>query len=60
NNELDYSWLVKVFNKATRKKAGRLLYINGHGSYVNLRFLKYTIENYILITVYLPYSTYLL
>ncbi|KAF2415739.1 hypothetical protein EJ08DRAFT_600882, partial [Tothia fuscella] len=37
-----------------------LLYINRYRNYINLYFLKYTIENRILIIVYLPYSTYLL
>ncbi|KAF2414974.1 hypothetical protein EJ08DRAFT_601298, partial [Tothia fuscella] len=37
-----------------------LLFINRYRSYINLYFLKYTIEYYILIIVYLPYSTYLL
>ncbi|KAF2435309.1 hypothetical protein EJ08DRAFT_645644 [Tothia fuscella] len=32
--------------------------LDGYRSHMNLRFLKYAIENRILITVYPPYSTY--
>lgn len=44
NEDLAFEWLVNIFDKATRKKAGnsrhwRLLWLDGHNSHLNLKFL---------------------
>ena len=63
NEDLAFEWLVNIFDKATRKKAGnsrhwRLLWLDGHNSHLNLKFLHWAIENRILVAVFPPYSTY--
>jgi len=44
NDELAYSWLTTVFDRNTRSKARnsrdyRLLFVDGHGSHINMKFL---------------------
>lgn len=63
NDDVGYSWLVDVFDKNTKAKARhgrdwRLLYIDGHGSHINMQFLFYCIEHRILVAVYPPHSTH--
>lgn len=63
NEELAFDWLVSVFDKNTRKKAGngrhwRLLWLDGHNSHLNLKFLHWAIENRILVAVFPPHSTH--
>jgi hypothetical protein len=45
NEDLAFDWLVNVFNRATRRKAGnsrhwRLLWLDSHNSHLNLKFLQ--------------------
>ena len=56
-------WLEEVFERFTALKAEfglqpRLLYVDGHGSYLNMRFIEYYDNHNILLAVYPPYSTY--
>ncbi len=44
NDELAYSWLTTVFDRNTRSKARnsrdyRLLFVDGHDSHINMKFL---------------------
>ena len=57
------AWLTTVFNYYTKVKARhgrnwRLLFINGHGSYINILFLDQCLKYRILVAVYPPYLTY--
>jgi hypothetical protein len=63
NEELGYSWLVKVFDRATKEKAHngrnrRLLFVDGHNSHVNMKFLDWCDRNRVLVAVYPPHSTH--
>lgn len=63
NEDLAFDWLVNVFDKNTRKKAGhgrhwRLLWLDGHNSHLNLKFLHWAIENRIMVAVFPPHSTH--
>ena len=63
NEELGYSWLIKVFDRATKEKARlkrdcRLLFVDGHNSYVNMKFLDWCDRNKVLVAVYPPHSTH--
>ncbi len=42
NNELGANWLINVFDRHTRAKAGnrrRLLIVDGHSSHLNMNFI---------------------
>ena len=63
NNELGMAWLTTVFDRYTKAKARhgrdwRLLFIDGHGSHVNIPFLDWCLEHRILVAVYPPHSTH--
>ena len=63
NEELGYSWLIKVFDRATKEKARfgrdyRLLFVDGHNSHVNMKFLSWCEQHKILVAVYPPHSTH--
>ena len=63
NDELGMQWLEKVFDRETKKKARngrdyRLLFVDGHGSHLNMEFLRYCQTNRILVAVYPPHSTH--
>ena len=63
NDALGVAWLDQVFNKATKKKARngrdwRLLFIDGHGSYVTRQFLDWCDNNRVLLAIYPPHSTH--
>ena len=62
NEDLGLSWLSKLFEPATRSKAGyakRLLIVDGHSSHVNMRFIDYCDQNNILLGILPPHSTHL-
>ncbi|KAF2862271.1 hypothetical protein K470DRAFT_256232, partial [Piedraia hortae CBS 480.64] len=51
NDELGCHWLVHIFDKATSGRARRrwlLLFVDSHGSHLNLKFLQYYIAHKIL------------
>jgi hypothetical protein len=63
NNDIGLAWLKQVFNRQTKKKAGRrwrLLIVDGHGSHVTMDFLEYCNKNKILVAIYPPHSTHTL
>ncbi len=61
NEELGLSWLSKLFEPITRKKAGnarRLLLVDGHSSHVNLRFIEFCDDHGIILVILPPHSTH--
>jgi hypothetical protein len=63
NNDLGLSWLKQVFDRSTKKKAGRsyrLLNLDGHGSHLTMDFIEYCDQNRILLAVYPAHSTHTL
>ena len=59
SDELDYSWLAGLFEKETASKARRshrLLFVDGHGSHVNMKFLDWCGHHKVLLAVYPPHS----
>lgn len=61
SDELDHSWLTNLFEKETPGKARRsyrLLFVDGHGSHINMKFLQWCEQHKILLAVYLPHSTH--
>jgi hypothetical protein len=62
-DELGYLWLTGVFDRHTKEKATgglrwRLLYVDGHSSHLNMRFLDYCLDHRILVVAYPPHSTH--
>ena len=50
-----------IFDRHTKAKAGnhrRLLIVDGHNSHVNMRFINYCDQNYILLAILPPHSTH--
>lgn len=61
SDELGYSWLTGLFEKQTAPKARRshrLLFVDGHGSDLNMKFLNWCEQHKILLAVYPPHSTH--
>ena len=63
NDELGYSWLTTVFDRETRAKSRftrdyRLLFVDGHGSHINMNFLDWCEKNRVLVALYPPHSTH--
>ena len=63
SDELSLSYLTTIFDRETKAKARnsrnwRLLFVDGHGSYINMKWLDYCLKHRILLAVYLPHSTY--
>ena len=63
NEDLAFDWLVNIFDKATKKKARngrdwRLIWLDGHNSHLNLKFLQWCIEHRVLVAVFPPHSTH--
>ena len=58
---LSLNWLVEIFDRYTKKKAGnriRLLIVDGHSSHVNMRFIEKCDKFHILLLILLPHSTH--
>jgi hypothetical protein len=58
---LGLNWLVEIFDRYTRKKAGnrrRLLIVDGHSSHVNMRFIEKCDKLRILLLILPPHSTH--
>jgi hypothetical protein len=56
-----FEWLQSVFDKETRGKARRswrLLFLDGHSSHLNKRFVDWCTEHKILVANYPPHSTH--
>lgn len=61
NEELGLSWLSKLFEPITHKKAGnarRLLIMDGHSSHVNMRFINFCDVHGIILGILPPHSTH--
>ncbi len=63
NDELAYSWLTIVFDRNTRSKARnsrdyRLLFVDEHGSHINMKFLDWCEQNKMLVALYSSHSTH--
>jgi hypothetical protein len=62
-DEVGSKWLEELFNKKTRQKARRdwrLLFVDGHGSHVTLKFFEGAPAHKLLVAVYPPHSTHML
>jgi hypothetical protein len=63
NNEIGLAWLEQIFDRFTKKKAGRsyrLLILDGHGSHITMDFIEYCDRRRILLMVFPPHSTHTL
>ena len=63
DNELGYDWLVNCFEPASAKyQRGeyRLLIIDGHQSHVSTKFIKFCVENKIILLCLPAHTTHLL
>lgn len=61
SDDIGFKWLKALFNKHTQDKARRhwrLLFVDGHGSHVTLKFLEWAQQHKILVAVYPPHSTH--
>lgn len=61
SDELGYSWLTGLFEKETvikAKRSWRLLFVDGDGSHLNVKFLNRCEQHRILIAIYPPHSTH--
>lgn len=61
SDEIGFKWLEALFEKNTQDKARRdwrLLFVDGHGSHVTLKFLEWAQQHKILVAVYPPHSTH--
>ena len=61
NENLEMSWLTKVFEPQTRTKSGyrtRLLIIDGHSSHLNRRFMDFCEQHGIVLEFLPPHSTH--
>ena len=61
NENLGLSWLSKVFEPTTAKKAGngrRLLIVDGHSSHVNIKFIEFCDDHNIILAILPPHSTH--
>jgi hypothetical protein len=59
NNDIGLAWLEQVFDRFTKKKAGRsyrLLILDGHGSHITMDFIEYYDRRRILLMVLPPPS----
>ena len=63
NDNIALEWIQAIFDRYTKEKARngrdwRLLFVDGHGSHVTIRFLDYCYNNRIIVAVFPPYSTH--
>jgi hypothetical protein len=61
SDEIGFKWLEALFDRNARGKARmawRLLFVDGHGSHVALKFLEWARLHKILVAVYPPHSTH--
>jgi hypothetical protein len=61
NENMGMHWLQYVFDRYTKPLADlhkRLLMMDSHNSYVNMRFINYCDQNRILFAILSSYSTY--
>ena len=63
NEEIGFSWLTTIFDRKTKRKARnsrdwRALFVDGHSSHLNMRFLDWCHHHRVLVVVYPPHSTH--
>lgn len=61
DNKLGFAWLSQIFDRFTKAKCRRdwrLLFVDGHGSHINMAFLEWCEQHRILVAVYPPHSTH--
>lgn len=61
SDEHGLAWLEQVFDKEAKDKARRswrLLFIDGHGSHLNMKFIERCEKLRILLAIYPPHSTH--
>jgi hypothetical protein len=63
NDNLGFEWLTTVFDRHTKEQASnglrwRLLFVDGHSSHLNMRFIDWCGQNRILLMAYPPHSTH--
>lgn len=61
SDEIGFKWLEGLFHKKTKDKARRcwrLLFVDGHGSHVTLKFLEWAQKHKILVAIYPPHTTH--
>jgi len=61
SDEVGFKWLEGLFDQRTQGKARRdwrLLFVDGHGSHVTLKFLEWAQQHRILVAVYPPHFTH--
>ena len=63
NDELGFQWLTMVFDQASKNKTRngrdwRLLFVDGHGSHVNERWLEWCEKHRVHLVIYSPHSTH--
>ena len=63
NEDLGLSYIESIFDRETKAKARngrdwRLLYVDRHGSHINMKWLEYCEKHRILVAVYPPHSTH--
>jgi hypothetical protein len=59
--DIGLRWLIEVFDRETKARARqswRLLYVDGHGSHVTIKFLEYCAANRILLARFPPHATH--
>jgi len=63
NDDLGFEWLTTIFDPHTKEQASnglrwRLLFVDGHSSHLNMRFIDWCGQNRILLMAYPPHSTH--
>jgi len=63
SNEIALKWLVKLFDRHSKHKARqgrdpRLLFVDGHGSHINMEFINDCETRNIIVCAYPPHSTH--
>jgi hypothetical protein len=63
DDKMGLYWLQQIFDRYSKPKARngrdwRLLFSDGHGSHLNMEFIKWCDKHYILLAIYPPHSTH--
>jgi hypothetical protein len=63
SNEIALKWLTKLFDRHSKHKARqgrdpRLLFVDGHGSHINMEFINECEKRNIIVCAYPPHSTH--
>jgi len=63
NEDLRMSWLTGIFDRYTKQKARngrdyRLLFVDGHSSHLNMKFLTWCEQHWVHVAIYPPHSTH--